>query len=82
MMNPAMTFGGIPIYVSDYLPKTKTVRWKTERKWCHWKKDPTLRFRLRAKEVPCETIITLGDRAFVSPEGLAMIQAQLGRGKQ
>ena len=32
-MSPAMAFNGIPIYVSEHLPKTKTVRWKTERKW-------------------------------------------------
>jgi hypothetical protein len=48
-MNPAMTFSGIPIYVSELLPNTKTVRWKTERKWCHWKNSPARRYRLRAK---------------------------------
>ena len=79
MMNPAMTFAGIPVYVSEHLPKTKTVRWKTERKWCHWKSAPALRYRLRAKEVPCDTMIMLGGRVFISPEGLAKIKAQQGR---
>jgi hypothetical protein len=79
MMNPAMTFAGIPVYVSEHLPKTKTVRWKTERKWCHWKNAPDLRYRLRAKEVPCDTMIMLGGRVFISPEGLAKIKAQQGR---
>ncbi|HKS12444.1 MAG TPA: hypothetical protein VJS90_05340 [Pseudomonas sp.] len=77
-----MTFSGIPIYVSDYLPKTKTIRWKTERKWCHWKNAPSLRYRLRSKEVPCDTVIMLGGRAFVSPEGFAKIQGQLGKAEQ
>lgn len=81
-MNPAMTFSGIPIYVSEFLPNTKTVHWKTERKWYHWKNAPALRYRLRAKEVPCDTMIMLGNRAFVTPEGLAKIQAQLGRAEQ
>lgn len=76
MMNPAMTFAGIPVYVSEHLPKTKAVRWKTERKWCHWKNAPALRYRLRAKEVPCDTMIMLGGRVFISPEGLAKIKAQ------
>ncbi|HGY9618285.1 TPA: hypothetical protein ACOJNU_000346 [Pseudomonas putida] len=82
MISPAMTFSGIPIYVSDHLPQTKTLRWKTERKWCHWKSAPALRFRLRTKEVPCDTMIMLGDRVFVSPEGLAKIQVQLGKAAQ
>jgi len=77
-----MMFNGIPVYVSDLLPKTKTVRWKTERKWCHWKNDPSLRYRQRAQEVPCDTMIILGGRAFVSHEALAKIQAQLGRADQ
>ena len=81
-MNPAMTFSGIPIYVSELLPNTKTVRWKTERKWCHWKNAPARRYRLRAKEVPCDPMIMLGNRAFVTPEGLAKIQAQLGMAEQ
>jgi hypothetical protein len=82
MISPAMMFSGIPIYVSECLPQTKTVRWQTERKWCHWKNDPALRYRQRAKEVPCETMIMLGGRAFVSPGALAKIQIQLGRAEQ
>lgn len=82
MISPAMMFSGIPIYVSEHLPKTKTVRWTTERKWCHWKNAPALRYRQRAKEVACDTMIMLGGRAFVSPEALAKIQAQLGRAEQ
>ncbi|MCI1036349.1 hypothetical protein [Pseudomonas putida] len=82
MISPAMMFSGIPIYVSEHLPKTKTVRWQTERKWCHWKNAPALRFRLRAKEVPCDTMIMLGGRAFVSSGTLAKIQSQLGRAEQ
>jgi len=78
-MSPAMAFNGIPIYVSEHLPKTKTVRWKTERKWCRWKDAPGLRYRVNAKEVPCDTMIILGGRVFVSPEGLAKIQTQLGK---
>ncbi|WP_284355752.1 hypothetical protein [Pseudomonas putida] len=79
MMNPTMTLAGIPVYVSEHLPKTKTVRWKTERKWCHWKNAPALRYRQRAKEVPCDTMIMLGGRVFISPEGLAKIKAQQRR---
>lgn len=82
MTSPAMMFSGTPIYVSECLPKTKTVRWQTERKWCHWKNAPDLRYRQRAKEVPCDTMIMLGGRAFVSPEALAKIQVQLGRADQ
>ncbi|MGO0633423.1 hypothetical protein ACTORR_25945 [Pseudomonas sp. SAR267] len=82
MTSPAMMFSGIPIYVSECLPKAKTVRWQTERKWCHWKNAPALRYRQRAKEVHCDTMIMLGGRAFVSPEGLAKIQGQLGKAAQ
>ena len=82
MISPAMMFSGIPIYVSEHLPRTKTVRWQTERKWCHWKNAPALRYRKRAKEVPCDTMIMFGGRVVVSPEGLAKIQGQLGKAGQ
>lgn len=31
MRSPSLMFGGIPIYASDLLANTKTIRWKTER---------------------------------------------------
>lgn len=79
MMTPSMTFAGIPVYVSEHLPKTKTIRWKTERKWCHWKSAPARRYRMCAKEIPCDTMIMFGGQAFVTPEGLAKIKAQAVR---
>lgn len=82
MSAPAMMFNGIPVYVSDHMPKTKTVRWKTERKWCHWKNAPAQRFRQHAKEVACDTMFMFGGRVFVSPEALAKIQGQIGEARQ
>lgn len=82
MRRPSLMFGGIPIYASDLITDTKTIRWKTERKWCHWKGAPSRRYRWCAKEIPCFGMIMFGGQAFMSPEGIAKIRVQLGRAEQ
>lgn len=82
MRSPALMFCGIPIYASDLITDTKTIRWKTERKWCHWKGDPSRRYRWCAKDIPCFGMIMFGGQAFMSPEGIAKIRVQLGRAEQ
>ncbi|HDS1727703.1 TPA: hypothetical protein QEM47_000416 [Pseudomonas putida] len=82
MRSPALMFGGIPIYASDLLANTKTIRWKTERKWCHWKNAPGRRYRWCAKEISCHEMVMFGGQAFMSPEGIAKIRVQLGQVEQ
>lgn len=77
MNNPAMMFGGIPVIISNQLPTTKTIKWRTERKWCHWKSRLALRYRMNAKRVPCETVLMLNGSAVMSSASWAKIEAEL-----
>jgi len=77
MNRPAMMLGGTPVIISEHLPTTKTIRWKTERKWCHWRNRPAARYRSNAKQVPCETIIMVNGSAVMSSSSWAKIEMQL-----
>lgn len=77
MNSPAMMFGGIPVIISNHLPTTKTIEWRTERKWCHWKNRLALRYRMNAKRVPCETVLMLNGSAVMSSASWAKIEAEL-----
>jgi hypothetical protein len=75
--SPSMMFGGIPVVISEHLPTTKTIKWRTERKWCHWKSRPELRYRIHAKQVPCETVLMFNGGAVMSSASWTKIQVQL-----
>ena len=75
----SIMFGGVQIRTCDHLPKTKTITWRTERKWCHWKGDPARKFRFRAKEMPCEMVLMFNGSYVVSPETMAKIELQLNK---
>jgi hypothetical protein len=72
-----MMFGGIPVIISEHLPTTKTIRWRTERKWYHWKNRPAARYRINARQVPCETIMMFNGGAVMSSANWAKIEMQL-----
>ena len=78
MITNQVSFGGIPIVISEQLPKTKRVTWRTERKWSHRKRVPLQQYRFHSKDVACETVIMLNGSAVMSAATLAKIELQLG----
>ena len=77
MNTPAKMFGGIPVIISEHLPTTKTIKWRTQRKWCHWKNRPWARYRTHVKQVPCETMLSFNGRLVMSSVNWAKIEAEL-----
>ncbi|HEX8594234.1 MAG TPA: hypothetical protein VF682_13280 [Pseudomonas sp.] len=76
-MNSPMMFGGIPIRICEHLPKTKTISWVTQRKWCRRKRFPASQYRKHSKEVACETVFMFGGAMVMSAETARKVQLQL-----
>lgn len=74
MSDLPMMFAGIPVRICEYLPKTTTVSWVTQRKWCHRKKFPLNQFRKHSKSVPCETVIMISGAMVMSRETALKLQ--------
>lgn len=77
MTASSIMFCGVQIRACEHLPKTKTITWRTERKWCHWKGHSGRKFKVRTKEIPCEMMLMFNGGYVVSPETMAKIELQL-----
>lgn len=67
--------GGFKIVESSILATTKTIKWRTERKWAHrvmWQRDQAHKWA--SKTVPCYDVVMGGGEIYVNPATMELLR--------
>lgn len=68
-------YGGLKIVESHVLPITKTIKWRTQRKWAHrvmWQRDRAHKWA--SKTVPCYDVMMGDGTIFVNAATMELLR--------